>query len=130
MRSGATGELRVVEIIGMDEDAVGERREARGSLDAGADDARLRAGESETLDIGSNDRSHHGRRSRQRQPEAVEDRFLAENEHIVRNIGIRGARDEIGDVLGEPRRLGQRPRLARWHGLAGCHATSATRERD
>jgi len=95
-------ELRVVVIVGVDRHAVREGGEARRHLEPTADHgAAFGRGAAERAQVAAHDVAGPGDRAREREPDAVEDRALAQMRHLRGNVGGAGAGDEIGDVRGE-----------------------------
>ena len=75
-------QLRVVIVVGMDADAVGEGGEARRHLAAAADDGGAALAEAEIVEMLANQFAALGDRAGQRQAEAVEDGLLAKLDHL------------------------------------------------
>ncbi len=72
------GELRVVVIVGVDADTVGECSKARRNLAAAADDGRSAVGKTEIVEMATDQFAALGNRTGKSQTEAVKYRFLAE----------------------------------------------------
>ncbi len=81
-------ELRVVVIVGVHRDPVGERGETRGHFHISADHGAAFVGrKAERPEIGAHDMPRFGGVAGERQPEAVEDGTLAQVHDIGRNAG-------------------------------------------
>ena len=100
------GELRVVIVVGVDADAVGEGREARGHLAAGTDDGCRARRQTKLVEMAANQRTALRDRAGQRQPDAVEDGLLAERNDVVGQILYGGGDDEIRHIVGQAGRFG------------------------
>ena len=94
-------ELGVVVIVGVNGDAVGERREAGRGRHRGADHRGRPAGAAEGFEMGAHDAPAGRHRTGERQPEPVEDRLLAQLDHVVGDVVDGGGGDEVGDMGGE-----------------------------
>ena len=99
------GQLRIVEIIGVNGNSVGKRREARMRLHCGANDAGLHIAHPKRLHILTHQRRHGGTRAGQRQSKTVQNRLLAQIDYVPRNVLVLRVDDEFGDILGKPRRF-------------------------
>ncbi len=96
------GQLRVVIVVGMNRDAVGERREACRQAQIAADDRRSGlSGDTQRVEVTANDVRGLRSRTGQRQAETVEYRSLAQTHHVAGNIARPGADDKVGDVGGQ-----------------------------
>ena len=97
-------ELGVVVIVGVDRDAVGEGGEARPgpSESVPMTVLPLSVGQPSVFRYCANDVARFGGVAGEREPDAVEDRALAEVHHIGRDAGtLSCSDDEFGDVGGE-----------------------------
>ncbi len=96
------GELRVVVVIGVDRNAVGECREARGKPQFASDHGAAALGcDAQRGKIAPGDATGLRRGAGQRQADAIEHRTLAEMGHVGRYVlPVRGD-NEAGDVVGQ-----------------------------
>jgi hypothetical protein len=95
-------ELRVVVVVGMHGEAVGEGGEARGQPHVAADHrASLVAGDPESLEVAPRDMAALRGGAGERETDAVEHRALAEVGHVLRDVGVLRVDDEGGGVVSE-----------------------------
>ena len=104
------GKLGIVEIVGVNGNAIRESGKPRRRLHARSYNGGF-AAHSKALQVLADQRRHHRCRAGQRQAEAVQDRLPTQLQHVGRNIAIFRVYDELGDIFGQPRRLGERRAL-------------------
>ena len=101
-------ELRVVEIVGVDRNAVGKSGEARVSFHGRSDDAGL------ACSVTPSDFTYCRTRGAMTDADPARARpkpssidFLPRAKNVFGNVLVVRVHDEFGDVLGQPRRLGK-----------------------
>src|ERR1700720_2959035 len=77
---------RVVKIVRMNGDAVGQRGEAGMNFHFRSDDAGVSSTGTEGFDLLADPRPRRGSRSGKRQPEAIQNCFFAEGDHVLWNV--------------------------------------------
>ncbi len=96
------GELSVVVVVGMDRDAVGERREARGQAHVTSDHgAAVVACNAQCGEVAAGDVTGLRGGARECQADAVEHRTLAEMGDVGRDILCARSNHEAGNVIGQ-----------------------------
>ncbi len=98
------GELRVVVVVGVDGDSVGERCEARGKTHIASDDCAAVPGcDAQRRKIAPGNVSGLRRGARKGEADAVEHRALAEVSHVAREVLSACGDNEAGNVVGKRR---------------------------
>ena len=96
--------LRVVVIVGVNREAVGECGETRGHSQLAADHgAAFVGGDAQLSEIATRDVARLRRRARERESDSVEHRALAQMRHVFRNVARLRAQDETRNVIGQRR---------------------------
>ena len=103
---GGNGQLRVVEIMGVHGNGVGEGGKPRGQAQLRAQHRAVGFGETEIGKIGVDDMPTLRRRACQCQTEPVQDGFAPEFHHVCRNIARADGGDEVGDMMCQRRKSG------------------------
>src|SRR6202040_820834 len=109
------GELSVIEIIGMNGNAVQQRGETRRSFHRRTNHGGF-AIAAALLDVLARDRSAFGARTSHGQAEAIEDGFFAELDDFRGNIFVFGLQDKLSDV---PRKSWSLWKVADRNGVRG-----------
>ncbi len=84
----------------MDGDSVGHCGEARMDFHFRSDDAGASPARAERLEVLADERSSGGSGSGQRQAESVQNCFLAQDDHVFRDVLVLRVHDKFGDVFG------------------------------
>ena len=119
------GKLRIVEIVGVNGNAIRKGGKPRRRLHARADNGGL-AAYSKPLQVLVDEGRHHRCRARQRQSKAVQNGLAAQFQDVSRNVGVFRIHDEFRDIFREPGSLGKWCALGRSRRCGQSFATGAT----